>query len=131
MADKSFNVGDRVKWMNGGSEANITPGLEALKRIAPRATIFRTPAEVQTRIEGSLKDKGLHADIQTAVGSTQGALTGSIYSEVAVVLVEMCVLTNPSDEAFMASDSGQAKMAQALAAATRAALPAIPRRVKT
>ncbi|MFT8244825.1 ABC transporter substrate-binding protein [Roseomonas sp. BN140053] len=34
--------------LNGGSESNITPGLEAMKRIAPRASIFRSPAEVQT-----------------------------------------------------------------------------------
>ena len=34
--------------MNGGGEANITPGIEALKRIAPRASIFRAAAEVQT-----------------------------------------------------------------------------------
>jgi putative spermidine/putrescine transport system substrate-binding protein len=34
--------------MNGGGEANIVPGIEALKRIAPRATIFRAAAEVQT-----------------------------------------------------------------------------------
>lgn len=34
--------------MNGGSEANILPGIEALKRIAPRASIFRAAAEVQT-----------------------------------------------------------------------------------
>lgn len=34
--------------MNGGGENNIAPGIDALKRIAPRATIFRAAAEVQT-----------------------------------------------------------------------------------
>jgi putative spermidine/putrescine transport system substrate-binding protein len=32
----------------GGSEQNMTPGFDAMKRIAPRATIFRAAAEVQT-----------------------------------------------------------------------------------
>jgi putative spermidine/putrescine transport system substrate-binding protein len=32
----------------GGSEWNMDPGFEAVARIARRATIFRTPAEVQT-----------------------------------------------------------------------------------
>ena len=32
----------------GGSERNIAPGFDALKRIAPRANIFRSAAEVQT-----------------------------------------------------------------------------------
>ncbi|WP_170984787.1 extracellular solute-binding protein [Roseomonas sp. AR75] len=32
----------------GGDERNIGPGFDAMKRIAPRATIFRAAAEVQT-----------------------------------------------------------------------------------
>jgi putative spermidine/putrescine transport system substrate-binding protein len=32
----------------GGSEQNMNPGFEAMRRIAPRATIFRAAAEVQT-----------------------------------------------------------------------------------
>jgi putative spermidine/putrescine transport system substrate-binding protein len=32
----------------GGSEQNIGPGFDALRRIAPRATIFRAASEVQT-----------------------------------------------------------------------------------
>jgi putative spermidine/putrescine transport system substrate-binding protein len=33
--------------MEGGGEANINPGFEAMKRISQRATIFRNPTEVQ------------------------------------------------------------------------------------
>ncbi len=33
---------------HGGSETNIGPGFDALRRIAPRANIFRSAAEVQT-----------------------------------------------------------------------------------
>lgn len=73
---------------------------------------------------GSLRDRGLHPDTQTRVGGQQGALTGSIYSQVPVVLVEMCVLTNPQDEAFMETQQGQQKMAGALAAGVIAAVRA-------
>jgi N-acetylmuramoyl-L-alanine amidase len=66
-------------------------------------------------LKGKLHDEGLKTDAQTAVGGKQGALTGSIYSKVPVVLVEMVVLTNPKDEAFMASKTGREAMVEALA----------------
>ena len=65
-------------------------------------------------LAGQLPARGLHPDTATRVGGFQGALTGSIYSQVPVVLVEMCVLTNPKDEAFVRSVTGQAAMAHAL-----------------
>jgi N-acetylmuramoyl-L-alanine amidase len=73
-------------------------------------------------LAGALRDRGLHPDTGTRVGGAQGALTGSIYSHVPVLLVEMCVLTNPRDEAFIASPSGQKRMADALADGVAAAL---------
>ena len=75
-------------------------------------------------LSGMLADKGLHSDVHTYVGGKQGALTGSIHSEVPVVLVEMCVLTNPRDEAALATAEGQERMALALADAVEAALRA-------
>ena len=75
-----------------------------------------------TGLKGILRDRGLKVDIETRVGSKQGALTGSIYSKVPVVLVEMCVLSNAKDEAFIISPEGQAKMVQSLAAGVQAAL---------
>jgi N-acetylmuramoyl-L-alanine amidase len=72
---------------------------------------------------GALNDRGLLTDRQTGIGAKQGgALTGSIYSGVPVLLVEMCVLTNPRDEAFMAAHDGEARMARALFEGVRAAL---------
>ena len=66
-------------------------------------------------LKGSLKDRGVRTDAQTSVGARNGgALTGSIYSKVPVLLVEMCVLTKPSDEKFIRTDAGQKKMAEAL-----------------
>ena len=73
-------------------------------------------------LNGSLPDRGLHSDTATQVGGKQGALTGSIYSQVPVLLVEMCVLTNPYDEAFIDNDEGQQQMAQAMADGVTAAL---------
>jgi N-acetylmuramoyl-L-alanine amidase len=78
-------------------------------------------------LAGRLKDRGLKSDIATQVGAQQGALTGSIYSRVPVLLVEMCVLTNPRDEALVASDIGQKEMARALASGVVAALTALHR----
>jgi N-acetylmuramoyl-L-alanine amidase len=66
-------------------------------------------------LDGLLKDRGMHPDTKTRIGGIQGALTGSIYSKVPVVLVEMCVLTNPHDEAVIASKSGVQKIAAAMA----------------
>jgi N-acetylmuramoyl-L-alanine amidase len=71
---------------------------------------------------GALKNRGLKSDMATSVGGKQGALTGSIYSKVPVVLIEMCVLTNPKDDAYMASDEGQQFLAQGIAAGVMAAL---------
>jgi N-acetylmuramoyl-L-alanine amidase len=72
--------------------------------------------------DGALRDRGLKSDLETSVGGKQGALTGSIYSKVPVVLIEMCVLTNPRDDAFMASEAGQMLMARGVAAGVVAAL---------
>jgi len=59
-------------------------------------------------------DLGIKGDSETYVGSQQGALTGSIFSQVPVVTVEMVVITQPDQEAFIASPAGQDRMAQAL-----------------
>jgi N-acetylmuramoyl-L-alanine amidase len=56
------------------------------------------------------------------VGRLQGALTCSVFSKVPVVLVEMCVLTNPRDEAYILSTAGQEKVSRCLELAIRRAL---------
>jgi N-acetylmuramoyl-L-alanine amidase len=72
-------------------------------------------------LKGALNDNGLKTDTQTAVGGRQGALTGSIYSKVPAVLVEMVVLTNRKDEAYILSKKGRAQMVEALAQGVLAA----------
>lgn len=73
-------------------------------------------------LKGSLADRGVRNESKTAIGAKQGALTGSIYSQVPVLLVEMAVLSQEKDDRFMASSAGRKKMARALAAGVKAAV---------
>ena len=65
-------------------------------------------------LSGTLPPRGVHGDSATYIGGKQGALTGSIFSLVPVVTIEMCVLTVASDERFINSAAGQAQMVRAL-----------------
>jgi N-acetylmuramoyl-L-alanine amidase len=96
------------------------PSESVLKASRKKGEIFHTA--LAAGLKGKLRDNGLKGDQATAVGSRHGALIGSIYSKVPVVLVEMAVLTNPSDEAFLCSSTGRAAMADALAAGVVAVL---------
>jgi N-acetylmuramoyl-L-alanine amidase len=106
----------------GTSGEKVGPSQDILRRTAPIAKRFH--AAMADSLRGKLNDNGLRSDLQTNVGSKQGALTGSIYSEVPVLLVEMVVLTNPQDEAFIISKSGREAMIDALAKGTLAAVKA-------
>ena len=66
-------------------------------------------------LAGKLKDGGVRGDSKTALGEQQGALTGSIFSDVPVVLIEMVSLTNAHDAAFITRPQGESLMAQAIA----------------
>ena len=66
-------------------------------------------------LAGKLKDGGVRGDSKSLIGGQQGALTGSIFSDVPVVLIEMVTLTNARDAAFIRSERGQSLMAQAIA----------------
>lgn len=85
------------------------------------ATRFH-PALIKA-LQGKHPDRGLLTDRDTAIGRRQGALTGSIYSKVPVILVEMAVLTNPKDEALITSKNGFELLCQALRKGVHAALP--------
>jgi N-acetylmuramoyl-L-alanine amidase len=84
--------------------------MEASKRAAEAMHAGMSGALV-----GALKDGGVRGDSKTLVGSRQGALTGSIFSEVPVVTIEMVVLSNAHDAEFIKTEEGQQKMAQAIA----------------
>ena len=73
-------------------------------------------------LAGALADRGLLTDRQTAVGGKQGALTGSIYAQVPVLLVEMCVLDSPHDAAFLRHEDSVERLAAGLQAGVEVAL---------
>lgn len=79
--------------------------------IAARA-IHEGMAEV---LHGSLRDNGVQGESATYIGRKQGALTGSVYSKVPVVTIEMLYLSNAKDAKFISSLSGRRQMAEALA----------------
>jgi N-acetylmuramoyl-L-alanine amidase len=72
-----------------------------------------------------LTDRGVLGDSQTLVGSRQGALTGSVFSQVPVVLIEMVVLSDSNDAAFIKGDDGAERMARAIAAGVQRYVPLI------
>ncbi|NLN74823.1 MAG: N-acetylmuramoyl-L-alanine amidase [Armatimonadetes bacterium] len=67
-------------------------------------------------MKGDLKDNGVKGDSATKIGGRQGALTGAIYSDVPAVTVEMVFLSNRADADFIRAETGQQRMASALAA---------------
>jgi len=106
-----------------GSDRGFTGPSERVIRLS-RSKGMAFHRALAASLDGKLQDNGLKGDQATTVGSKHGALIGSIYSKVPVVLVEMVVLTNPKDEAFLLSKRGQNSMADALAAGALAALRA-------
>lgn len=109
-----------VPMKKGISGGKTGPSQGVIEASTAKGKLFH--AELTKHLAKHLKDNGLMGDTKTAVGSKQGALTGSIFSEVPVVLVEMCCLTNAKDESFMSSKTGQETMAEALFQATKAAM---------
>ena len=96
-----------VQGVTGPTPSVISSSAKAAKAIYPA---------MQAALKGSLKGRGVQGDSKTAIGGRQGALTGSIFSKVPIVTVEMVVLGNRSDEKFISADAGQKKMAAALKA---------------
>lgn len=62
-----------------------------------------------------LPDNGVKSDRATGIGSRQGALTGSMFSRVPTVTLEMVVLSNPTEARWIEQPANQQRMAAALA----------------
>ena len=85
-------------------------------------------AAFRAAIGSELRSNGLRGDDLALVGSKQGALTGSIYSKVPVLLLEMGFLDNKTDAAWLRSAKNRSRMAQAITAGIMATKPAqLPR----
>lgn len=105
----------------GSTQGMVGPSSEVLERSHAVAGPFHAAAAMS--LKGLVPDRGLKTDLATAIGGKQGALTGSIFSEVPVLLVEMLVLTNPKDEAVALKPGGLDRLAEALRVGVHAAVP--------
>ena len=102
-----------------GTRFGVTGPDPSVIAASRRAAAIFQPAVIQV-LGGSLQDDGIKGDSQTGVGGRQGALTGSIFSHVPALTVEMCVLTNAHDYKFIRTETGQDQMARALLAGVEA-----------
>ena len=99
------------------------PAADVRTRSAVAGRAFHRAAAAELR--GGIADRGIHGDEATKIGRKQGALTGSIRSKVPVLLAELCVLSNPKDEAFVASEGGFNRMCSAVEKGVLEALRAL------
>jgi N-acetylmuramoyl-L-alanine amidase len=102
----------------GTAHGTTGPSEEVLASSTAAATRFH-PA-FAAALRGKLKDNGLHGEEGTLIGGRQGALTGSIFSKVPTVLVEMVFLTNARDAEWINEEANKTIMAEALAAGVKA-----------
>ena len=121
---------DRQGTAKDGTVGPAPPVIEGSRRAA--RTVH---AGLARGLAGALQDNGVRTDWQTKVGREQGgALTGSIFSRVPVVTIEMVVLSDPSDAEFIKTEAGQRRMAESIAeGVARFAAPKVsapPRKVK-
>jgi hypothetical protein len=77
---------------------------------------------MQKKLAGYLPGRGVHTEADTLIGARQGALTGSIFSQVPIFTIEMCMLTQAADEKFIRTSPGQWKMAGSIKAGIEAYL---------
>jgi N-acetylmuramoyl-L-alanine amidase len=102
----------------GSIHGTTGPGADVLRSSAAAATLFHQ--SFAEALRGKLQDNGIHGDEQTLIGGRQGALTGSIFSKVPTVLIEMVFLTNPADAEWIKQETNRMVMAKALAAGVHA-----------
>lgn len=112
--DAGSGSGFAVYYPSQSGTVNGTTGPSKAVILVSRTAATAFHRAMSATLKGSLPDNGLKTDLQTAVGAKQGALTGSIFSQAPVLLVEMVVLPNPTDEDFILSASGHRKMCDAL-----------------
>jgi N-acetylmuramoyl-L-alanine amidase len=102
-----------------GTARGVTgPAVDVLRSSKSAAQAFH--AALAQGLRGKLKDNGLRGDEQTFIGGKQGALTGSIFSKVPTILVEMVFLTTPQDAEWIKQPSNKKLMAEAIAEGIRA-----------
>jgi N-acetylmuramoyl-L-alanine amidase len=96
----------------GEAQGRKGPTTTVIQASQTAAKIFHPAFAAALRSE--LKDNGIRGDEQTEIGSKQGALTGSIFSAVPTLLVEMVNLAKREDARWISQPEKQQLMAQAL-----------------
>jgi N-acetylmuramoyl-L-alanine amidase len=96
----------------GTKDGKTGPSPEIIER-SKQASLVIHPKTV-AKLGDSLHDNGIKGESVTLIGERQGALTGSIYSDVPVITVEMVFLDNEPDARFIGRKEGREKMAAAL-----------------
>lgn len=79
------------------------------------------------QLEGVYRINPVKTDRQTAIGSRQGALTGSIFSHVPVVTIELGYLDNPTDIHFLTASDSRRLIVEALSEGIREYLGSLSR----
>lgn len=97
----------------GKKNGDTGPSPEIIEASRKAAEVIN--ASFEKTLSGALKINGIKGDSATFIGGKQGALTGSIYSKVPAVTVEMVYLSNKKDADFIKSREGEALMIKALA----------------
>lgn len=101
----------QVKSVRGRSPATIEASARA-------ATAFH--GTLSSALPPHLKDNGMKGDEQTFIGAQQGALTGSIYSRVPALLLEMVNLAKSDDAKWISDPANQQGLAKAMVDGVRA-----------
>lgn len=96
----------------GTKDGKTGPPLDIIAKSRRASSVIH--AKTVAKLGVSLHDNGIKGESQTLIGEKQGALTGSIYSEVPVITVEMVFLDYEPDARFIGSEDGREKMAEAL-----------------
>lgn len=102
----------------GRTQGHKGPSPAVIEASGRAAKVFH--GALVSELRGHLKDNGIKGDEETFIGGKQGALTGSIYSAVPVLLVEMCNLAKPSDAKWISDPANQKAFAKALLAGVMA-----------
>jgi N-acetylmuramoyl-L-alanine amidase len=112
--DSSPSHGFAIYYPDRTGTQQGTTGPSSDIRSRSRQAAVTMAAEMEKALSSALHSDGVKGDSKTFVGAKQGALTGSIFSTVPIITIEMVVLSNRADAAFIKTSEGQDKMAEAI-----------------
>lgn len=104
-----------------GTKDGLTGPPQSIIQVSAKAAQHMHAAMADS-LKGKLRDNGIRGDEQSHIGRQQGAFTGSIFSQVPVLLIEMCFLDNQSDANWIRVEANKNLMAHAIAKGTLAYL---------